>query len=298
MLINNFSAFIGLGVTLSLGFIALESVKAFTQTLSERLFRFEAFIEEAFDLCKKILLDQSTVNSIRAANVDGKSTNNDLEEQKREHERLGNEIEKKVHAMKEEVCAICQARSMSAICIYLVFICAFLLLLGSMEDRYPVFVKQQLGVISFIAILYTLLGWSFGERTFKRKWTSRLTSFSSLRHASCSAILTLSLAFAVAIWRQFSPDNQFLLMLAKYDFWFLLAVTLLPYINFAVYIGKIQLKSKDIRTQVNQKRDCLSEECRKNRDKLEKLRTMGEYNSSGLSFKKEENTSAEAKERS
>lgn len=288
MLINNFSAFIGLGVTLSLGFIALESVKAFTQTLSERLFRFEAFIEEAFDLCKKILLDQSTVNSIRAANVDGKSTNNDLEEQKREHERLGNEIEKKVHAMKEEVCAICQARSMSAICIYLVFICAFLLLLGSMEDRYPVFVKQQLGVISSIALLYTLLGWSFGERAFKGKWASKITSFSSLRHASCSAILTLSLASAVALWRQLSPDSQFLLCMAKYDFWFLLTVSLLPYVNFAVYIGKIQLKAKDIRMQVKQKRDSLSEECKKNRNKLDQLRTMGEYNTSGLSFKKGE----------
>lgn len=297
-LINNFSAFIGLGVTLSLGFIALESVKAFTQTLSERLFRFEAFIEEAFGQCKKILLDQSTVNSIRPAHVNGQSTNNDLEQQRREHERLGNLIEHKIHTMKEEVCTSCQAHSMSAICVYLVSIGALLLFLGAIENRYPDFVKLQLGVISFISLLYTILGWSFGERTFKSKWSSRLASFSSLRHASYSAIFTLVLAVAVAIWRELDSQNLFLLFIAERSFLSLIIVALLPYANFAIYIAKMRLKASDIRTQVYQERDSLSEECRKNRDELDKLRTMGEYNPSGLSFKKGENTSAETKERS
>lgn len=277
MSISNFSDFIGLGVTLSLGFIAIETVKAFTQTLSERLFRFESFIEEAFSACKKALIDRETLNGIRAARVNDKSTNNDLEEQKREYERLTSDIEQKIRAMKDEVCMRCQARSMSSICAYHAAIGVLLLLLGSVEERYPIFTSLALVGASLSALLYTLLGWSFGECSFKGKWLGKLVSFSSLRHPFYAMLVTLILVLIAIILRCFTPANPIILFMAEYYFWWLLIVSLLPYANFVVYIAKMRFKASGIRSQVYEERDKLEAECKKNKDQLVMLQKMGEY---------------------
>ena len=286
--ISNFSDFIGLGITLSLGFIAIETVKAFTQTLSERLFRFEAFIEEAFVVCKKSLIDRETMKEIRVANVNGRSTNTDLEEQRREYERLTSAVEQKIRAMKEEVCMRCQARSMSSICAYHAAIGTLLLLLGAVEERYPSIVSLALAVVSFIALLYTLLGWGFGERSIKKKWLGTLASFSSLRHTFYAMVGTLVLVLVVAILGYFSPANQAFSFMKEGYFWFLLVVSLLPYANFAVYIAKMRLKASDIRTQVNEERDTLMEECKKNTEALQMFRKIGEYAPLAIRDKDEE----------
>lgn len=278
MSISNFSDFIGLGVTLSLGFIAIETVKAFTQTLSERLFRFEAFIEEAFVVCKNTLIDKETINAIRAANVNGTSTTNDIEEQKREHERLTCAVAQKTRAMKDEVCMRCQARSMSSICAYHAAIGTLLLLLGSVEERYPSTVSIALTVVSFIALVYTALGWGLGERSIKKKWLGKLASFSSLRHTFYAMVGTLFLVLVTTILRHFAPTIQAFSFITEYYFWSLLIVSLLPFANFIVYIAKIRLKASDIRTQVKKERDTLNKECQTNTDKLQRLREMGEYN--------------------
>lgn len=279
--ISNFSDFIGLGITLSLGFIAIETVKAFTQTLSERLFRFEAFIEEAFVVCKKSLIDRETMKEIRVANVNGRSTNTDLEKQRREYERLTSAVEQKIRAMKEEVCMRCQARSMSSICAYHAAIGTLLLLLGAVEERYPICISLALIVVSSVALLYTILGWSLGERSIKKKWLSKLASFSSLRHTFYAMMCTLILVVVAVILiksRYFAPDDPDFLFMKECYYWCLLVVSLLPYTNFIVYIAKIRLKASEIRAQVNRERDKLKSECKKNTDKLQTLREMGEYN--------------------
>ena len=295
MSISNFSDFIGLGVTLSLGFIAIETVKAFTQTLSERLFRFEAFIEEAFVVCKNALIDKETIKEIRPANVEGTSTNNDIEEQKREYERLTSAVEQKTRAMKDEVCMRCQARSMSSICAYHAAIGTLLLLLGAVEERYPRIVSLALAVVSFIALLYTLLGWGLGERSIKKKWLGKLASFSSLRHTFYAMVGTLVLVLVATIIEYTTPVHIAFLFMTECYFWGLLIVSLLPFTNFVVYIAKIRLKVSDIRTQVNKERDTLMAECKKNTEALQMFRKIGEYAPLAIRNKDEESPSTLSK---
>ena len=191
MLINSFSSIVQLGITLSIGFIAVEAVKTFTQILSERLFR------------KKALLDSATVDAIRPADVNGESTTNKLEREKREHERLRAEVDKGIQTSKEEVCAHCQARSMSALCSYHAFIGGLTLFLGAIEGRYPIFAFQALMFASLGGVIYSALGWLLGERTFK----SKVLSFFSLTHALSCALLTTVVSTIGALVDHFLLGN-------------------------------------------------------------------------------------------
>lgn len=274
MLINSFSSIVQLGITLSIGFIAVEAVKTFTQVLSERLFRFEAFIEKEFGLCKKALLDGATVNAIRPAEVNGKSTTNKLEQQKREHERLLAEIDKGIQTSKEEVCAHCQARSMSALCSYHAFIGGLTLLLGAIEGRYPIFAFQALMFASVGGVIYSALGWLLGERTFK----SKLLSFFSLTHALSCALLTTVVSTIVALIDHFLLGDLLYQKLSSVQFWLLLIISLLPYLNFAIYGFKIRLKASGVKAQVISKRDELKQECESNTKELRTYQAMGEFN--------------------
>lgn len=279
MSISNFSDFIGLGVTLSLGFIAIETVKTFTQALSEETSIEEALEAlEAFVVCENTLIAKEPINAIRAANGDGTSTTNDIEELKREHERLACAVAQKTRAMKDEVRMRCQARSMSSICAYHAAIGTLLLLLGSVEERYPSTVSIALAGVSFIALLYTLLGWGLGERSIKKKWLGELVSFSSLRHTFYAMVGTLFLVLVITILGHIAPTNRAFSFITEYYFWSLLIVSLLPFANFIVYVAKIRLKASDIWTQVKKERDTVNKECQTNRDKLQRLREMGEYN--------------------
>ena len=281
MSINNFSELVSLGITLSIGFIAVESVKTFTQTLSERLFGFVDFVEKAFSECKKALLDQATVDGILPAEVNGKSTTNELEQQKREHERLHNEIEKTVRTSKDDVYARCQVRSMSALCGYHAAIGVLILLLGAIEERYPILVAQTLIATSGMGLLYSSLGWILGERSFQYKFLA----FSSLLHALTSALLTLVLSIILALVDHFVLHNKFYTVLAPGFLWFLFTISILPFTNFAVYGLKIRMKASTIKAQVNSKRDELTKECKMNTKELRKYQTFGEYNAPALSVR-------------
>lgn len=281
MSINSFSELVSLGITLSIGFIAIGSVKTFTETLTERLFGFVDFLEKSFGECKKALLDQATVDGILAAEVNGKSTTNELEQQKRERERLLDEIESAVRTSRDEVYTDCQARSMSALCCYHAGIGVLILLLGAIEERYPILVAQTLTGTASLGLVYSSLGWILGERSFRYK----LLAFSTLHHALTSVLLTLALSIIVALVDHFGLQDHLYTALMPYFFWFLFTISILPYANFAVYGLKIRMKASIIKPQVNNKRDKLKMECDKNTDELRKYQVMGEYNPHTLSLK-------------
>ena len=123
MIINDFCAPIALAATLSMAFVAAESVKSYTSFLCERFFKFQDFVKSSFDECRSLLTDSETLNHLDVAEIgDGKTTVSEIEALKRERESLQKEIDKTAEEKQKRLPAVCEAESMSSICLFVFLI--------------------------------------------------------------------------------------------------------------------------------------------------------------------------------
>ena len=162
MAINDFSAIIQLAATLCIAFVTVEYVKSFIGVLCELFFKFQVFITESFQECRSILTDRDTLDHIEPISIEGKSTNSEIEEAKRQNEALNKEIKEEEERKKEEVKISCQVRSMSSLCFFIFLINVFVLLTGGIEKKYADFSHVLVSFLVFWGGLYLVFGWLFG----------------------------------------------------------------------------------------------------------------------------------------
>lgn len=256
MIINDFAPLIQLSATLSIAFVAVEYVKSYTSILCEKVFKFHDFVKLAFCECREILTDRETLEHITPVDVGGKSTNSVIEEAKRKNESLTKEIEKEEKSKKEEVSAICQARSMSSLCFFCFLFNIVLLFLGGIENICTQFVHTFSMVYCSLILMYIIVGWCLGEKESPKKFCD----FSSLRHAIYSFVIitVLSIIFYVVdIYCNLLSEG-----LLSFWLYFLIVSVLFSYLNFVVFAVKIRQKAKVFKENIKSTKSKLVEKCK------------------------------------
>lgn len=250
MAINDYSSLISLVATLSIAFVATEYVTSYTKNLCERFFKFQEFVVTAFRECREILTDKETLNHITAVDIGGKSTNSQIEEAKRKNESLTKRIDELENQKKQDVANMCQARSMSALCLFLFLENVSLLFFGSIEPKFGDTARNIASCLCIFSALYVLMGWLLGERENLVKWLN----FSSLCHAAYSFVFIFIVSLIVGILGLLST-------LAAYWWWLLLVSIVLSFFNFVVFVLKVKEKADDFKKDVEIVRDEMKKEC-------------------------------------
>lgn len=250
MAINDYSSLIGLVATLSIAFVATEYVTSYTKNLCERFFKFQEFVVTAFRECRDVLTDKETLNHITAVDIGGKSTNSQIEEAKRKNESLTKKIDELENEKKQDVANMCQARSMSALCLFLFLENVFLLFLGSIEPRFDAVARNVASWLCIFSALYVLLGWLLGEKENLIK----VLNFSSLCHAVYSFVFIFIVSLVVGILGCLSS-------ITAYWWWLLLVSIILSFFNFVVFVLKVKGKANDFKKDVENARNEMKKEC-------------------------------------
>ena len=257
MAINDFSALIELVATISIAFVAVEYVKSYTSVLCEKFFKFHDFVERAFNECCEVLTDMDTLNHIEPIVLEGRSTNTAIEAAKRKNESLNKEIEDMKKAKKIEVATVCQARSMSSLCLSLFMFNTLLLFFGGLETGHPEFVHVFTSIFCSFIILYLLLGWFLGER----EKSHSICKFSSLRHATgCflfGTFISLLTSSVVLFWLK----DWFLSTIIPYWWYILITSILFSYLNFIIFVWKIWNKANDFKKNIEKSKNELKIKC-------------------------------------
>lgn len=273
MAINDFSAIIQFTATLCIAFVAVEYVRSFIGVLCERFFKFQEFIANSFQECRSILTDKDTLDHIEPIIIEGKSTNPEIEEAKRQNEALNKEINEEEEKKKEEVKISCQVRSMSSLCFFLFLISVLILLVGGIEKRYTNSSHILVTILNILSIVYLVYGWCVGENECPKKYRD----FSSLRHSFTGFIIIVTLSlivtFSVRMWVPIGVE------IFNGIWWFsLVAFIVLSYLNFIVFTFKIKNKATAFKTQVNKSTTDLTNKCQEAEKKVEELQGLSRLN--------------------
>lgn len=258
MTISDASSVIEMSATLSIAFVAVEYVKSYTAILCDRFFKFNEFITEAFKECRDMLADKETLKCIKPITIEGKRTNNAIEKVRRNNESLTKEIGTLEKQKTEDIKIACQAQSMSSLCLFQFLFSMILLFLSAMENDFPFFVHLSSIVLCLLSIIYTIGGWVLGER----KEPIRLCDFSSLRHSVWSFIFILILSILLSTLFSFIKCNFISTYLQPIWWFFLICGTLCCYLNFIVFIFKINKKAEAFKKEVTTDKDSLKQRCK------------------------------------
>ena len=257
MAINDFSTLICMAATMSIAFVATEYVTSYTKNLCERFFKFQEFVKTSFKECRDILTDKESLKQLHPVVIDGQSTNGKIEEAKRQNESINKEIDELENKKILEVTEMCQARSMSSLCLFVFMFNTTLLLLGSIEPKFGKPILTYLSVLSILSILYIISGWCSGEKDFENHWLK----FSSLQHAAYSFIVLLIAALVIILVT--IPLNFSLTDYAIYVWWWILVVSIIfSYLNFIVFILKVKWKADVFKTDVEKSKNDMKQRCK------------------------------------
>lgn len=265
MTISDASSVIEMSATLSIAFVAVEYVKSYTAILCDRFFKFNEFITEAFKECRDMLADKETLKFIRPITIEGKSTNNAIEEVRRNNESLTKEIGTLEKQKTEDIKIACQAQSMSSLCLFQFLFSMILLFLSAMEKDFSDFVHLSTTILCFLSTIYSIVGWLYGEK----KEPKRFCDFSSLRHSVWSSICILILSISLSFY--FIENNFVSIYLQPFWWLFFIGGTLCCYINFIVFIFKINKKAEAFKKEVNTDKESLKRRCKEAHQKEQDL---------------------------
>lgn len=268
MIINDFCEPIALAATLSIAFVAVESVKSYTSVLCERFFKFQDFVKSSFDECRALLTDSETLNHLDVADIgDGKTTVPEIEALKRERESLQKEIDKTAEEKQKCLPAVCEAKSMSSLCLFVFLINTVFLFIGSIESTATSFFHGFISVFSILSLVYIVLGWCIGE--FKNP--RRCFDYTSLKHPSVAFGLLIIISLALSFVFIFCKTCCLESFLDKFWWSFLIAIIVASYLNFIIFVLKIKQMAKEYQQEVSDSKKELSEKCNCATNKVNEL---------------------------
>lgn len=258
MIINDFCEPIALAATLSIAFVAVESVKSYTSVLCERFFKFQDFVKSSFEECRSLLTDYETFNHLDIADIgEGKTTVPEIEALKRERESLQKEIDETAKEKQNRLPVVCEAKSMSSLCLFVFLINTAFLFVGSIESTSTSFFHSFISVFSILSLVYLILGWCIGEYTKPR----RCFDYSSLKHPSIAfgliVIISLALSFVFFFCKTCCLES----FLDKFWWPFLIAIIVASYLNFIIFVAKIKRMANGYLQEVSDSKKELSEKC-------------------------------------
>ncbi|SEO61763.1 hypothetical protein SAMN02910431_04618 [Bacteroides sp. AR20] len=249
MMLNDFSTLIQLGATLNIAFVAVEYAKAYTHTLSEKVFKFQLFIISSFQDCMELLIDKNTLDHLEPIVIEGKSTNNKIEKAKRDRELLVKEIETEQKRLEENVKLMCESKSLSSLSLFLFLYSTTALFLVGITSLAPQFIPNFWSVLTFLTTLFLVVGWVLGENEKQQSYLD----FSLLRHSILYFVFSVIISFILSIILSCCSLEVSVSPCWTY---ILVSSALIPFTNFIAFLIKIKRKAKAVKNEITR---CSSE---------------------------------------
>lgn len=243
--INNFATLLQFLASVSIVFVAVEYARVYAQTLYERLFRFTEYLEYVYKDC--ILPDDNTIKGLTPITVGENNTELQIEEIKRDIEKIQKQIKEFQEEQMQKVQSICEAKSMSAMCFFFFLGCLFLLFLGSVESAYPEFAHKTTFIFCCLSYFVIVAGWLLGEAKCQCRWCN----FTSLLHLFILFIICLILSLLVGWTIPLTAEH--LQNITYIRWWVLLGYNILVVSNFVVFTIRIWYKIRKQKNEVSRK---------------------------------------------
>ncbi len=260
MVLNNFSPIIQLAATLNIALVAVEYAKSYTSVLYEQVFKFKDFIEESFDTCLRLLTDKESLESLDPQIINGRSTNYQIEDVKRKHEKKRTEIENEKQRKIAATLKICESKSISSLSLYLFLYSLTTLFLCGFEDNESsnLIIHGVWSIYTLLTLAYLIIGWSKGENE-NHKFLC--LNFSSLLNPTWVALCLLAISISICTIAIHS-DKTWVANLIDIA-WTTILITgvLMMYSNFVAFAIRMWHNAKNIRTQITQSSESLKQEC-------------------------------------
>ena len=254
MILSDFSPMIELAVTLNIAFVAVEYVKSYTNAVCNQLFNFAKFLNDSFEECKSLLVDDVTLNSIHDSKINGNSIAGEIEKAKISREKISNEINSELEAFRFKIGNVCQSKSISSVSLWLfMYGLSDLFCMGITSILADNYVELFVSWLTIFTILYTILGWVVGEKGYKMCYLD----FTSLRLALCSFAIGLCLS-VLFTWLGLLYDKCISI------FPFILIVSVLyMYSNFVVSSIMIWNRAAKVKKEIKTNADKYKDKCNK-----------------------------------
>lgn len=272
MVINDFSTLIQLAATLNIAFVAVEYAKAYTHTLSEKVFKFQDFIKESFRKCYDLLVDRETLGHMQPVNIGGKSTVKQIEKTKREYEIVTKELDTEKERLSVEVKVMCESKSLSSMSLWFFLYCTTALFLSGLEKYCLYSTKIFWSSLLFFTVLFTIIGWTCGERDKQIKFAD----FTLLRHCVIYFAGSSLLSLLITVILLFM-NTSFLLSDLVWNVILILSV-IFPYANFMIYFVKTKRKAKSIKKKITLSASKIEGKCTKLKTSVNDLLSVGKIN--------------------
>lgn len=133
MEISDFSSAIELAAGLNIVYVAAEFANSYTHKVVNKILKFEEFIEQSKLNCL-LHLDEETLKTLTADDINGISTANKLESLKVRLEKEKDNIDQLQSELEALIKKKCQSRSFSFISLYLFLFCVLTLLFVGFLD--------------------------------------------------------------------------------------------------------------------------------------------------------------------
>lgn len=266
MRLADFSSFIEVATTLNIALVAIEYVKTYTNVLCSQVFNFQDFINSSFSKCEESLVDKNTLEHLSPDDVNGRSTNNLIEEAKREREKIVERIKEKKAFFKDKIKLVCEAKNISSVSLWHFFLGLTGLFVVGIEDHIA-FTKPLWGCLIVFTIIYSVWGWIAKDKNHD----SAFFDYSSLRHT----IIYFSGALLISIIVSVFCGYVNVFFNSIWD-WAMPLTLFIMYCNFIAAVIKVWIKAQTVKNEIKESCSQIQKECKDLKDAVDKLISLSD----------------------
>lgn len=257
MELSDFLTLIQLAAGLNIAFVAVEVSQGYARILSRKVFNIDQLLYTAFQKIKStISVNRTTLDSTSSTDVDGISTTNKIEEVKREYEKLEKKIEEIRTQIMKDSDLKCNFKCFSGLSLMMFFFCCTLLFLAPFNAISLAF------LITSLILIYSIGGWFFDES----RW------FFNLKFVIAEFIV--GSIICVILWLCIRNCDGYKSFIESFNDTTIIVAALLPFVNFIAFFLKMIWRVRNIRNDINQQRETLSQEIEPINKKFDKLRSL------------------------
>ncbi len=263
MELSDFTSAIELAAGLNIVYVAAEFASSYTHKVVNKVLKFEEFIAQSKLKCF-LHLDEVTLNTLTADDVNGISTAKKLESLKVRLEKEKDNINKLQSELESLIKRKCQSKSFSFIALYLFLFCVLALLFVGFRNVHQ-FMDLGWSIHSSLSLILVLTVFVCGEcKPF----------FSSLSYCIYIFLFISVLSFSGGyfIGRHHFFDMEILSLSGL----FIIITVLAPYSGFIFYWLKMRLIASGLRKEMEMKVTKVEDECIEIEKEINKLQNVQE----------------------
>lgn len=262
-MISPFSSLFELLASISILFVTIEYVESFTHKICDKLYGITGKVKDTFEDCKSILTDIQTISKMRPVEIDGKSTEMELEACKRTNEKLRSDIDNKQEQFIKGIPKFCSIQYMPSVCLMMFLMSLMFLFFGGIEDKHTIMVPQVAFWMALLSLGYVYVGCIKGDNILK---------YYSLRNSICATIWIIVISLVLmAIGHFFTSFGDIIVKLAEY---IIPGTIVLYYFAYVASLLQIGNKGNKYLSELKKEGESLQKQCEEAENKLKVLKDV------------------------